>query len=117
MRGRSGSSSKSRRREEYNINPVRYKVTYMMRRVCHLLRVFYNWKVAKVETPELVSCDCDRVIDVAFKLHMGRPCHQLDPPRLEALMSQGGEDFERSLLVNPVHHNRASSTPTRTLLR
>ncbi|KAJ7455111.1 hypothetical protein FB451DRAFT_1099421 [Mycena latifolia] len=74
------------------------KLAYLLKRIRHLLRVFYDWLVGKRPHPDLLFCDWEKVFDVGIVLHQVGLCFQLDPPRLRAAMAEGGKDLETFLL-------------------
>lgn len=79
------------------------KITSLLRRIKHLVRVFYDCKVKKVQTHELLTyCDFTTIFDVSMKLNQIGLYLQLDPPRLRALMAAGGKGLETFVLDEPL---------------
>ncbi|KAJ7714155.1 hypothetical protein B0H16DRAFT_1435632 [Mycena metata] len=74
------------------------KLPYLLKRIRHLLRVFYNFKVGQRIHPDMVFCDWRQTFDVGLTLHQVGLCLQLDPPRLRAVMEAGGRELEVFLL-------------------
>ncbi|KAJ7154877.1 hypothetical protein C8R43DRAFT_438775 [Mycena crocata] len=71
---------------------------YLLKRIRHLLRVFYDFTVGQRMHPDLMFCDWERMFDVGLTLHQVGLCLQLDPPRLRAMMTGGGPELEAFLL-------------------
>lgn len=69
-----------------------------MKRIRHLLRVFYDFHVGQRQHPDLVFCDWKKMSDVGITLHRIGLALQLDPPRLRLAMSAGGKELETFLL-------------------
>jgi len=81
------------RRDEF------HKIPNLMRRLRHLIRVYYDYRVTRVRTPELTTyCDFPTIFDMVITLHKVGLYLQLDLPRLWALMSVAGPSFEHFLL-------------------
>ncbi|KAJ7614447.1 hypothetical protein FB45DRAFT_936963 [Roridomyces roridus] len=74
------------------------KLAYLLKRVRHLLRVYYNFIVARQADDDLVFCDWETIFDVGITLHQVGLCLLLDPPRLRAVMAGGGKELESFLL-------------------
>ncbi|KAF7343122.1 MYND-type domain-containing protein [Mycena venus] len=74
------------------------KLPYLLKRIRHLLRVFYNFRVGGRQHPDLVFCDWEQMFQVGITLHDVGLCLQLDPPRLRAVMAAGGHELEEFLL-------------------
>ncbi|KAJ6587868.1 hypothetical protein B0H19DRAFT_195445 [Mycena capillaripes] len=69
-----------------------------MKRIRHLLRVFYDFCVGQRQHPDLVFCDWEKMFDVGLTLHHIGLALQLEPPRLRAAMAAGGKELEKFLL-------------------
>ncbi|KAJ6565378.1 hypothetical protein B0H10DRAFT_1929122 [Mycena sp. CBHHK59/15] len=74
------------------------RLAYLLKRIRHLLRVYYDFLVGKRPHPDLMFCDWEKVFDVGITLHQVGLCLQLDPPRLRAVMAVGGKELEGFLL-------------------
>ncbi|KAJ7064760.1 hypothetical protein C8F01DRAFT_1354339 [Mycena amicta] len=74
------------------------KLPFLLKRIRHLLRVFYDFKVGRRVHPDMVFCDWKHTFDVGLILHKVGLCLQLDPPRLRAAMDAGGRELEAFLL-------------------
>ncbi|KAJ7142896.1 hypothetical protein C8R44DRAFT_761356 [Mycena epipterygia] len=74
------------------------KLTYLLKRIQHLLRVFYDFVVGNRQHPDMIFCDWDAMFDVGITLHEIGLCLQLDLPRLRAAMAGGGKELETFLL-------------------
>ncbi|KAJ6470865.1 hypothetical protein C8R45DRAFT_1014831 [Mycena sanguinolenta] len=70
----------------------------LLKRVRHLLRVYYDFAVGQRQHPDLVFCDWEQIFHVGLTLHQVGLCLQLDPPRLRAAMAAGGHELEKFLL-------------------
>ncbi|KAJ6615773.1 hypothetical protein B0H10DRAFT_47836 [Mycena sp. CBHHK59/15] len=73
-------------------------LAYLLKRIRHLLRVYYDYMVGKRPHPDLMFCDWEKIFDVGITLHQVGLCLQLDPPRLRAAMAEGGKELEDFLL-------------------
>ncbi|KAJ7154858.1 hypothetical protein C8R43DRAFT_1186165 [Mycena crocata] len=73
-------------------------IAYLLKRIRHLLRVFYNFTVGQRMHPDLMFCDWEKMFDVGLTLHQVGLCLQLDPPRLRAIMAGGGPELEAFLV-------------------
>ncbi|CAK5284653.1 unnamed protein product [Mycena citricolor] len=69
-----------------------------LKRVRHLLRVYYDFRVARRQHADLVYCDWGAMSDVGITLHRLGLLLQLDPSRLRAAMARGGPQLEQLLL-------------------
>ncbi|KAJ7261054.1 hypothetical protein C8J57DRAFT_1471511 [Mycena rebaudengoi] len=74
------------------------QLAYLLKRIRHLIRVYYDFVVAKRPHRDLVFCDWEKMFDVGITLHRVGLCLQLDPPRLRAAMAEGGKELETFLL-------------------
>ncbi|KAJ7165351.1 hypothetical protein C8R46DRAFT_997789 [Mycena filopes] len=74
------------------------KLPYLLKRIRHLLRVFFDFIVGERTHPDMIFCDWKQLFDVGLSLHQVGLCLQLDPPRLRAVMEAGGRELEVFLL-------------------
>ncbi|KZS89670.1 hypothetical protein SISNIDRAFT_458617 [Sistotremastrum niveocremeum HHB9708] len=74
------------------------QIPSLLTRVRDLLRIFYDFKVGHLRTPDLSHCDFPELFDVAYGLHEIGLTIQLDPSRLKALMDAAGPEIERVIL-------------------
>ncbi|KAK7042716.1 MYND-type domain-containing protein [Favolaschia claudopus] len=86
------------RRDYPRRKPEMVKLPYLLKRIRHLLRVFYDFHVGKRLHPDLTLCDWPQMFNVGITLHQVGLCLQLDPPRLRAAMDVGGRELETFLL-------------------
>ncbi|KAK7000594.1 MYND-type domain-containing protein [Favolaschia claudopus] len=86
------------RRDYPRRKPDMVKLPYLLKRIRHLLRVFYDFHVGKRLHPDLTLCDWPQMFNVGITLHRVGLCLQLDPPRLRAAMDVGGRELETFLL-------------------
>lgn len=75
-----------------------FQLPYLLKRIRHLLRVFYDFYVGERPHVDLVFCDWEKMFDVGITLHRVGLCLQLDPLRLRAAMTAGGRELETFLL-------------------
>ncbi|KZT37806.1 hypothetical protein SISSUDRAFT_1048022 [Sistotremastrum suecicum HHB10207 ss-3] len=83
---------------ENRSNPEFSRVPALLTRIRELLRVYYNFKVTAVRTPDLKYCDFPRIFDISLPMHEVGLTLQLDPPRLKALIDATGSELERVVL-------------------
>ncbi|KAK7033720.1 MYND-type domain-containing protein [Favolaschia claudopus] len=74
------------------------KLPVLLKRVRHLLRVYYDFRLGQRPHDDLAFCDWPTLPAVSFTLHQVGLCLQLDLPRLRAAMTVCGEELESFLL-------------------
>ena len=84
-------------------SPNCIKIPRLIRRIRELFRVYYDFRVNQSLPPEGLLilanfCDFTSVYDVSSTLHKVALYLQLDPPRMEALMTAGQDDIVKVLL-------------------
>ncbi|KAH7905244.1 hypothetical protein BJ138DRAFT_1017982 [Hygrophoropsis aurantiaca] len=67
------------------------EIPKLLRRIRHLLRVYYDALITSKKTPEFKYCDMADINDVGLKLHEAGVFLQLSPVRLRALFSSAPE--------------------------
>ncbi|KAH7926927.1 hypothetical protein BV22DRAFT_1104018 [Leucogyrophana mollusca] len=77
------------------------EIPALLRRIRHLLRVYYDALLTSKKTNEFKFCDISDISDVGLKLHEAGVFLQLSPARLRALFSSAPE-METFLLDEPI---------------
>ncbi|KAK7007621.1 MYND-type domain-containing protein, partial [Favolaschia claudopus] len=74
------------------------KLPALLKRIRHLLRVYYDFVVGGRQHSDLIFCDWDSMLLVALMLHQAGLCFQLEPLRLRAAMAASNGELEKFFL-------------------